>query len=296
MGKIWEGMKGGAVLWFQKLAPEDYVIFFEKLLRIVFVYIVARIIIRIGSRFINRFFNRRKKTKFSMDDKKAATLKALSKSILRYLTYFIAVASILPEFGIRAESIIATAGIGGLAIGFGAQNLVKDVITGFFILFEDQYAVGDFVTIGDVTGTVEDIGLRITKIRGFQGDLTIIPNGKVEQVTNFTRGNALAIVDVSIAYEADIEKAMDVLNILSKSYGEENGDIVETPQVLGVTQLGDSGITLRMVVKTQPMKHWSVERELRLLVKQALDKNGIEIAYPRMVVIEGNNKKGGDRA
>ena len=202
------------------------------------------------------------------------------------MVYFVAILVILPEFGIRTESIIATAGIGGLALGFGAQSLVKDVISGFFILFEDQYAVGDFVSIDNITGTVEEIGLRITKIRGFKGDLNIIPNGQVEKVTNYTRGNALAIVDVNIAYRSDIEKATHVMQKVADRYKSENDDIVEPPNVLGVVNFASNGINIRLVARTLPMKHWGVERELRKRIKQAFDNEGIELANTQKIVLE----------
>jgi small conductance mechanosensitive channel len=194
---------------------------------------------------------------------------------------------------VDTTSILATAGIGGLAVGFGAQGLVKDVINGFFILFEDQYAVGDFVTIGDTTGTVEEIGLRITKIRSFKGDLTIIPNGQIQKVVNYTRGNMLAVVDVGIAYEMDIEKSIKVIEMVAREYAQENPDIVEEPQVLGVMDLGESQITIRVIARSLPMKQWAVERELRKRIKEAFDRNGIEIPYPRRVVIQYN--KGGEQ-
>src|SRR5699024_2950848 len=143
-------------------------------------------------------------------------------------------------------SILATAGLGGLAIGFVAQSLVKDVITGFFILFEDQYAVGDFIEIEGITGTVEEIGLRITKIRGFKGDLNIIPNGQILMVTNYTRGNVLAVVEVSVAYKSDIDRATDVMQKVADAYAKQDDDIVEPPNVLGVVNLGPNGVDIRL--------------------------------------------------
>ncbi len=286
MRKLWSGIKLGFTEWVETLAPEQYIKFAGILIKIVFVLIIARIVIKLGNALISNFFKRRQETRFSMDEKKANTINALSKSILKYLVYFIAVLIILPEFGIRTESIIATAGIGGLALGFGAQSLVKDVISGFFILFEDQYAVGDFVAIDEITGTVEEIGLRITKIRGFKGDLNIIPNGQIEKVTNYTRGNALATVDVNIAYKSDIEKAVQVMQDAAEKYASQNEDIVEPPNVLGVVNFASNGINIRLVARTLPMKHWGVERELRWEIKKAFDREGIEIVDDRKILIE----------
>lgn len=286
MEKVWRGIKLGFIEWIDTLTPQHYIKFIGTLIKIIFIFVIARVVIRIGNAIISNFFKRRQETRFSLDVKKANTIKALSKSILKYVVYFVAILVILPEFGIRTESIIATAGIGGLALGFGAQSLVKDVISGFFILFEDQYAVGDFVSIDNITGTVEEIGLRITKIRGFKGDLNIIPNGQVEKVTNYTRGNALAIVDVNIAYRSDIEKATHVMQKVADRYKSENDDIVEPPNVLGVVNFASNGINIRLVARTLPMKHWGVERELRKRIKQAFDNEGIELANTQKIVLE----------
>jgi len=186
---------------------------------------------------------------------------------------------------------LAAAGLGGLALGFGAQNLVKDVISGFFILFEDQYAVGDYVSIGPATGNVEDIGLRITKIRAFNGDLHIIPNGEIKTVINHSRGNSLAIIDISIAYEADADKAISILKDIGSSFYENNRDrVIEPPEVLGIISFGESDAKIRMIMKTASLKHWSIEREMRKIVKEAFRKENIEVPYPRRVYISRSDK------
>lgn len=284
------GIDLGIADWIENLAPEQYIRVILIIIKILLILVIARIAIKIGNVIISNFFKRRHETKFSMDEKKANTLKALSKSILHYVVYFIAILAILPELGIRTESILATAGIGGLALGFGAQSLVKDVISGFFILFEDQYAVGDFIQIDDITGTVEEIGLRITKIRGFKGDLNIIPNGQIEKVTNYTRGNALAIVDVSVAYKSDVEKASDVMQKVADRYAKQNEDIVEPPNVSGVVNFEPEGIKIRLVARTLPMKHWGIERDLRGAIKEAFDAEGIELADTRKILVESEDK------
>lgn len=286
MRKVWNDINLGMVEWLEGLTPEHYVRFIGTLLKILLILIIARVVIKLGNALITSFFKRRHDTRFSMDEKKANTLKALSKSILHYVVYFIAILAILPELGIRTESILATAGIGGLALGFGAQSLVKDVITGFFILFEDQYAVGDFIQIDNITGTVEEIGLRITKIRGFKGDLNIIPNGQISKVTNYTRGNALAIVDVNVAYKSDVEKASHVMQKVADRYANQNEDIVEPPNVVGVVNFEPGGIKIRLIARTLPMKHWGIERDLRGAIKEAFDAEGIELADTRKLLVE----------
>jgi len=286
MKNIWHEIIKGIEVWFNSLTPQNYVDFAWRAAKILLVLIGAKIAVRLGRFLAKSLFDAKKNKTLKMDDKKANTLSSIVRNFVKYVVYFVAGIIILEELGVRTSSVLATAGIGGLAVGFGAQNLVKDVISGFFILFEDQYAVGDFVTIGDVTGTVEEIGLRITKIRGFKGELNIIPNGQVSKVTNFTRGNMVAIVDVSVAYEADVDRAIEIMKKASAEYSAQNADVVEEPQVMGVVELGNSGVVLRLSAKTLPMKQWGVERELRKKIKQAFEENGIEIPYPRMVVIQ----------
>ena len=252
-------------------------------IKILFIIIFWRLAISLLSRLIHNFF--KFSPKLRMDEKKTNTLVGLSKSLLRYTIYIIMVISVLNVLNIPTESILATAGLGGLAIGFGAQNLVKDIISGFFILFEDQYAVGDYISIDDATGTVENMGLRTTKIRSFKGDLHIIPNGDIKTVINHSRGNSTAIIDVAIAYETDINKATEILSSICNEYYEDNSDIVvEQPKVLGITNFGDSDVNLRIIAKTLPLNQWGVERGIRKKIKEAFQEGGIEVPYPKRIV------------
>lgn len=276
--------------WIEGFTIENYQHLAFIALKILAILFLAGVVYRIVKVLIDRFFNAQIQSKIGIDVRKVNTLRALAHSILKYTVYFVTGLTVLGQF-VDTTSILATAGIGGLAIGFGAQSLVKDVISGFFILFEDQYAVGDFVTIGDTTGTVEEIGLRITKIRGFKGDLTIIPNGQVQKVVNYTRGNVLAVVDISVPYETDIDRAIKLIEDVAKRYAQENKNIVEQPQVLGVMDMGDSQITIRAVARTLPLKHWEVERELKKRIKEAFDENDIGIPYPRRVIIQSEKEE-----
>lgn len=272
--------------WLSKWTIDNYMTIGLKIIKIILIWIAANILIRVGSFLIRSIFDSQARSRVSINKTKNETLKALIKSILRYTVYFIAALMVLGELGVNTSSILATAGIGGLAIGFGAQSLVKDVISGFFIIFEDQYGVGDFVKIQDITGTVEEIGLRITKIRGFKGDINIIPNGQITVVTNYSRENSAAVVEVNLAYENDIDKAIAIMEKVSREYAAQNPDIVEEPKVFGITAMDHVGITLRLVARTLPLKHWGVERELRKLIKEAFDENNIQISYPRFVILD----------
>jgi small conductance mechanosensitive channel len=261
------------------------------LLNVVLIWIGIKLILHFGSIVIDKFFQSQKQSRFGLNERKADTLGELLKSVLRYTLYIIGVLSILDAVGFQTRTLLVGAGLGGVAIGFGAQSLVKDIISGFFILFEDQFSVGEYVTIDDMSGIVEGVGLRITRIKGFSGDLYIIPNGHISKVINHSRDNVRALVDVVIAYEVNIDKALEALNRISEDMKKGNEDITEGPTVLGIQKLGDCGVTIRIIAKTLPMKQGGVEMELRKRIKDAFEKEKINIPYPTRVIITkiGNN-------
>jgi small conductance mechanosensitive channel len=261
--------------------------FLGKAAKIFIIFFVIKIIVRIINTIIDKFLEKQKKTKFSIDERKANTLNGMLKNIVKYVLYFIGFVMVLEMFDINTSSIIATAGIGGLAIGFGAQSLVKDIITGFFILFEDQFAVGDYVTIGNYEGIVEELGVRVTKIRDFSGELHIIPNSNIQIVTNKTRGAMRALVKISVSYEENIDKVVKVLEKVCEEVKSSSESILEGPTILGVTDLGEYEVVLTIVAKTKPMEQWAVERELRKKAKEAFERENIEIPYPKRVIFGG---------
>ena len=205
-------------------------------------------------------------------------------NVAAYIIYFIAILMALETIDVNVKGLIAGAGIVGLAVGFGAQSLVKDVITGFFIIFEDQFAVGDYVRIGQLEGTVEEIGLRTTKIKNATGELNIIPNGNIFEVTNFSVHNSVAVVDIGISYEGDVERAERVITYLLEGMPARYEDLVRVPELLGIQSFGPSEVVLRITAETLPMRHFYIARQLRKELKETLDANGIEIPYPRMVM------------
>jgi len=254
-------------------------------LKILVIFVLSKIAIVVMNRVVGNIF--KVYPRFKMDGKKSDTLVGILKSIIKYAVYIIMGISILDTLNIPTQPILATAGLGSIAIGFGAQSLVKDVFNGFFILYEDQYGVGDFITINGVTGTVEYIGLRITRIRSFIGELHIIPNGEIKIVTNASKGNSLAIVDVGVAYESDQEKALSVLTTIANLYFENNKDkVAEKPEVLGIIKLGESDVIIRTIIRTHPLMHWKVEREMRMHILETFKTENIEIPYPRRVMLE----------
>jgi len=209
-----------------------------------------------------------------------------------------AVLMILPEFGIDITPVLASVGIVSLAIGLGAQTMVKDVISGMFILFENQYAVGDVVEIQGVTGTVEEITLRVTAVRDVTGTIHTIPMGEIRKVANKSRDWSRAIVDVSITYEEDVDKAVQTLQDIAAKLQEEaefSGLLQEEPVVTGIEGLDDWAVRLRLMVKTEPGVQWDVQRWLRQQISHEFKQQHIELAFPRhevMIVNASNFLKG----
>lgn len=262
----------------------------EALAKAVLVLVIARLAIKATFPLVDKMLRERGE---DAADRRVLTARTLLKSVLRYAIDFIALLSILDILNVPTRSILAGAGLVGLAVGFGAQQLVRDVISGFFVIFEDQFAVGEYITAGGVSGIVEEIDLRVTKIRDFSGDLHIVPNGSLGTVTNHCRGNMRVLIDVSVAYEEDLDRVLEVLEKECEAMATEIPDIREGPRVLGVSKLGDSAVSFRILARTAPMAQWAVERQMLKRLKQALDREGIEIPYPRYVVVPARLTKAG---
>ena len=257
----------------------------EKFIKIIIIFIIIKIVTRISYVLIERFFKKQQDLKVSIEERKANTLSNILKSLCKYTFYFIGSVPILDIFGIKATSVIATAGVGGLAIGFGAQSLVKDIITGFFILFEDQFSVGDYVEVKGFEGVVEELGIRATRIRAFSGDLHIIPNGNIDIVTNKSRGDMRALVDVRIDYEEDIDRSINALETVGRKMLDDEA-ITCGPTVLGVTKLEKDDIVISIMAMTKPMEQWAVERKLRKLIKEEFEKQDIPINNSQKIVLK----------
>ncbi|MGD7045596.1 mechanosensitive ion channel family protein [Jeotgalibacillus proteolyticus] len=254
------------------------------LLKIIFIILVAGIVVRLAKTLILNIFKVRSKAPLHVSERREKTLLKLLQNVVSYVVYFVAILAVLSAINIDVTGLIAGAGILGLAVGFGAQNLVRDIITGFFIIFEDQFSVGDYVRIGQAEGIVEEIGLRTTKIKSWTGELHIFPNGSVIEVVNFSIHNSVAVVDVSIAYEEDIERAEKELMTFLDSLEGKYEEIILKPELLGIQTLGASEVVMRVIAETKPMQHFFVARALRKDIKNHLDKLGIEIPFPRMVM------------
>jgi len=231
----------------------------------------------------------------SLDNEDDSELDRRTKTIFRVvhssgavIIVSTALITILNEVGLPVGPLLASVGVVGLALGLGAQTLVKDVISGLFILIENQYTINDSVELAGISGTVEEMNLRVTKIRDLNGTLHMIPNGEIRVVANKTRDWSRAVVNVGITYDTDVDKATAVLNQIGQQAQQdpEIGKLLlETPVVTGVEDLGDWAVQLRLMVKTQPGAHWQVMRWLRREIRLEFAKEGIDLAFPRQDIM-----------
>lgn len=258
---------------------------FDIIIKIILILIIIKIIIRAANYLIESFFERQKKLRFGMSEKKADTLSELLKSLLRYGLYFIAIFAVFQTVWPNVYNTIAVTSVLGVALGFGSQNLVKDIISGFFILFEDQFAVGDYIIIEGKAGIVEALGIRTTKIKDFSGELHTIPNGSITSVTNKTRGDMRALIEINLDYGEDIDKAIDVLSQVVINIKEDYDTIVQGPEVVGVVALSDLGVVIRVTARTYPMKQFELECELRRRIVKAFQINNIKFGYNKKIII-----------
>jgi small conductance mechanosensitive channel len=218
---------------------------------------------------------------------RARTLGSVMRSAASVVIFTFATLMSLAEFNINLGPLIAGAGIAGVALGFGAQSIVKDFLSGFFMLVEDQYAVGDIIDVGEATGVVEAIGLRTTQLRDVNGTLWYFPNGEILRVANKSQQWARAVLDFEVAYDTDIEKASRVIKEVADQLWHEhapNATIIEEPEIWGVEMFGESSIAIRLVCKVEPGEQWATSRMIRRRVKEAFDREGIEIPFPQRVI------------
>lgn len=260
--------------------------------KIIFVMIVMYFTIKVGKHLIKKFVERQvaSNAMLSLDSQRAKTLGEVLKSVLKYSVYFMGIAIIVSIlFG---EISFTFASIGGIAVGLGAQSLIKDLINGFFILFENQFGVGDHVTLGSFNGIVKSIGIRTTVISDFTGDIHSIPNGSIIGVTNHSRNEIRFAVDVNISYEENIEKTISIIEVTCNDFKSKNEEYISEPiEVSGVIALGTSSVTIRVVGKAKPLSQWKMENELRKEIKLTLDKNKIEMPYSNKQLSNENIEK-----
>jgi small conductance mechanosensitive channel len=266
----------------QYLVPEKLAHHARAALNVVVIVLAAGLLNWLIGRAIRRVMRGDSRL---VHERRARTLLPLARSIAGYAIFFVALVLALRALGVDYTAILAGAGVVGLAVGFGAQTLVRDFISGFFLLFEDLVGVGDWIVLGGISGSVERIGLRVTQVRSYDGTLHMIPNGELTRFGNQNRGFMRALVAVDIAHGQDVARAMAVAqDVAAKWYQENSGLAKEQPFVQGVLELGESGARIRIVCKAQAMKQWQVENELRLRLAQALQAAGVAYAVPERLV------------
>ena len=226
---------------------------------------------------------------------RAATLGRVLRYLIALVIGVVAVMLILGELGVSLAPILGAAGVVGLAIGFGAQSLVKDYFTGFFILFEDQIRTGDVVTIANTSGAVEDITLRHVRLRDYDGNVHFVPNSLITTVTNMSRSFANAVMDVGVAYRENVDEVMAAMHEVGRAMRADLAFgklIVDDLEMAGVERLDQSAVVIRCRIKVAPLQQWTVRREYLRRVKAAFDASGIELPYPHVTVYAGVDKKG----
>jgi len=233
--------------------------------------------------FITKAIDRTSNRKYA-DDKKVITLVRLLKSMIRYIISFIILLLILEEFGLPTKAILGSAGVLGLAVGFGAQDLVKDFISGFFIIFEQQFHVGDVIEVDSFKGNVTSLGFKTTRIQNWKGEVKVISNGSIKNIVNYSLNNSIAIIDFSVDYTTNLEEFGNKLVVELETLPGKYEGLRSTPNYLGVQKLNDSGIDLRVIVETNPMEHFGIERSLRQHIKTFCDQENISIPFPQMVI------------
>jgi len=305
-------------LWIERFSDSELLLWtvrflVEPLLIVIAILLVAGVVLRVARRALRRVVGRAKEPRpiitagfRTFDDhdpeddaeearvrqvrreQRADALGTLAQSVVGVLVWGFAILTAVGTVGVNLGPLIAGAGVLGVAIGFGAQGIVKDFLSGVIMLVEDQYGVGDVIDAGVATGVVEEVSLRTTRLRDVTGTVWHVPNGSIARVGNMTQGWSRLVLDVEVAYETDIDHAIAVLEVLLRRVEEQDevremllGDPME---IWGVHDLGDSGVAIRVVARTVPGKQWALGRHLRLEVKREFDRVGIEIPYPQRTV------------
>lgn len=253
----------------------------EKIVNLIFflaLLIFSKIALSLIKKMINKFFEKNQK-KNPLNSAKLETVSKALYSVIRFIIVFIVTIVILDSLGINTRSIIATAGIGGIAIAFGAQTIIQDFIKGMFMILDDMIRVGDFVECAGISGTVESVGLRITRIRDYDGSLHTIPNSQIQNIKNFNRGPQRAEVQFSIAYKVSLEEVLDIIDKVSKDIEKEKGleDVfVEKMRFLGVEELSDFSYKVKVTSLVKENRQYEVRRKMRALIKKEVDKRNIK--------------------
>ncbi len=279
------------MLWIWNFNFQDYfnrtfdqlIVFFEesigKLISSVIILFVAQLILRISKIALMKIG-----TKEGPLQRRKRTISRVMRSTSKYLVWTITILGILALWGMNVVPALAGLGIIGLVIGLGAQKIINDLISGFFIIFEQHFNVGDKIEVQGFKGEVIDIGLKTTKIKNWKGEIKILSNGEISNLINFSRDHSVAVVEFGIAYRENIQAVIDLLNQELPKIKVLYPQIIETPSVSGVIDLANSSVNLRVIAKTLNEQHYAVERGIRQRIKEILDENNIEIPFPQLVI------------
>lgn len=275
--------------WSELLQPASHILI---------ILIMSWILMRVSYKLIRAF--RAYVTRTTLDNgsiKRAETLSQVFSNVAIIIIYLITGMLILGEVGISIAPILAAAGVVGVAVGFGAQSLIKDYFTGFFLLIEDQIRHGEFVEVAEKKGLVEEVTLRHVRLRDFEGIVHFIPNSAITTVTNKSREFAYAVIDLSVAYRESVDAVYEVMRKVGadmRSAPELKDKIVEDLEIAGVDNLADSAVMIRCRFKVYPLEQWGVRREFLYRIKNAFDAAGIEIPYPHLTLYAGQAKQAGE--
>ncbi len=280
----------------------------DRPLRVLLILTVAWFLSRFVRRWVERFGERaterseRERTRLERlrergqpvemlngrSEQRAKTITSVLSSMFAAVVWIVAIMFVFDELGVSLAPLLAGAGVIGIMLGFGAQSVVSDFLSGLFMLIEDQFGVGDVIDVGEVTGSVEKVSLRVTTLRDINGTVWHVPNSAISKVGNLSQVWSRAVLDIEVAYETDLRRAEGVIQRVADELWHDHdftgGDIIDPPEVWGVQNLGADGIAIRLVVKTDPAEQWAVARELRLRIKEAFDEAGIEIPFPQRTV------------
>ncbi len=267
-----------------------------SLTRIVVIILVAWLLVLVLQRAVKTL---RERIANRMDDREAAKRAQTLGRVFRYLVAvvvsLVAGMLVLGELGVSVAPILGAAGVVGLAVGFGAQSLVKDYFTGFFLLLENQIRQGDVIKIGDHAGSVEEVTLRYVQLRDYDGNVHYVPNGYISTVINMSRGFSNAVMDIGVAYRENVDEVMEVMRDVAAQMREQPdfmGKIMADLEIAGVDSWGDSAVVIRCRFRTLPLEQWGVKREYLRRLKAAFDAKGIEIPYPHLTVYAGQDREG----
>ncbi len=256
-----------------------------RIVLIIAIYIVAIFVVRyITKRFV-RLVEEEGRTTPDEREKRAKTIMGVINTTSMVVLGVFAAFMVLREFNVNITPLLTGAGIIGIAVGFAAQSVIKDFVQGFFILAENQLRVGDVVEVAGHAGVVERITMRTTRLRSLDGHVHTVPNGEISVVENMTHGWSRALVDIGVAYKEDIDHVIAVVEDTAAKLRNEKrfkDVVIDDPEVLGVQELGDSAITIRLMLKTQPMRQWEIKRELYRRLKKRFDEEGISIPFPQL--------------